>query len=94
MPAVRVGEPFDVVEEGEPRGVAGGEALASQHRARKRTEEALRQGIVEAVTAAAHRAEQPGLPQTLPECQARGPSLLARSDEWRLGSAASVRSQK
>ncbi len=47
-------EPLDVVEEGEARGSACREALAGQQFAFERGEEALRQGIVEAIAATAH----------------------------------------
>ncbi len=67
MSTVRVVEPLDVVEEGETGGVAGGEALAGEQLAFERGEEALREGVVEAVAATAHRTQQPRFAQALPE---------------------------
>ncbi len=78
------------LEQGETGGVAGGEVLAGQQLAFERGEEAFRQGVVEAVAATAHRAEQPRFAQALSAGQACGPGFLDPSGGWRRGPVASA----
>jgi len=71
-------EPFDVLKEREPGGIARREAVACEQLAFEGGEETLRHRVVEAVAPAARRRDQTGVAQTLAEGEARVLAPLVR----------------
>ena len=76
MPPVRVGEPLDVVQQGESGRAPRREAVAGEQLAFERGEGALRGGVVDAIAAAPHRAHEPGFSQPPPPSTAGVPAPL------------------
>src|SRR3954468_12094878 len=67
VPAAGVVEALEVAEDGVGQLLAGGPGMPVEQLGLQGGEEALGQAIVQAVADAAHRAEQAGLAQPLPE---------------------------